>query len=117
MHFVYVFNFDSDLVKAETLLDPAAQQGDRKTAMGLSSSARWQTRVRVAALHFARNDIWVYIALNRIERLTSHLILRSGFSMYMYGRIVFVNGEFVASVIRPSTRSVRNGLAPFSASG
>ena len=38
---------------------------------------------------------------------TFHLILPSTFVMYLYGRIRLVNGELVASVMRPSTRSVR----------
>jgi len=33
--------------------------------------------------------------------------------MYMYGRINVVKGDFVASVIKPSTRSVIHWLGPY----
>ena len=48
---------------------------------------------------------------------TFHLIFASGFSRYTYGRMLRVNGLFVASVISPSMRSVRKELYPFSESG
>jgi len=48
---------------------------------------------------------------------TFHLSFWSGFGRYLYGRIRVVNGLLVASVMRPSMRSVRYWLGPLRASG
>ena len=48
---------------------------------------------------------------------TFHLSFWSTFSMYLYGRMMVVNGEDVVSVMRPSMRSARYVLDPRSTSG
>ena len=48
---------------------------------------------------------------------TFHLIFPSTFVMYLYGRIRLVNGDCVASVMSPSTRSVRYWFGPLRMSG